>query len=416
MEPRAEPSIGVDDVAETRALLRRSDRTARDLAVATISSWQAHRLDVLGARAVLEAAGGSYPSLPDDDIAPAVRFVELLWDAPRAVAAADVVRVHLISGEHVQRGLLHLLALRGGDEGLAALEVLLGPDADPWGIPRLTSPLLGPLLAHVDRQRVARLLINLLELPGWRWHAADLLGHLDIGEDLGWDIWSDLSASLWDHVARLTGECDQAMGAGVSEGDPGRVARESLATLVPLVDRQVARGVGSGVTPALRMLASADPRVVAFGAGVLLRHGELVAPDRLDVIGRDPVARVEFADLLDDVVDPPLLSEAFGDLALEEGRLARQLAEVHELGRLPDELEHIAAVPVAARHGGGVAQVFRFRLHSPHWSSARGWMVGVAGPFTATCYAAQDEYTPEGHVEAVRVALADWPDRADGAA
>lgn len=416
MDPRTDPTIGVDDVAEVRALLRRSDRTARELAVATISSWQARRLDVLGARAVLEAAGGSYPSLPTDDVAPAVRFVELLWDAPRAVTPTDVVRVHLISGEQVQRGLLHLLALRGGDEGLAALEVLLGPDADPWGIPRLTSPLLGPLLIHVDRARVARLLIGLLELPGWRWHAADLLEQLDAGGDLGDDTWSRLSVVVGDLVHRLTDECDRAMTRPASGGDGARVARESLSCLVGLVDRLVARCVERITEPALRMLGSADPRVAALGAGVLLRHGEPVAPDRLEVIGRDPVARVELIDLLDGAEEQPKLPAAFDALALEEGRLARQLAEVHELGRLPDEIEHVAAVPVEARLGGGVAQVFRFRLHSPHWSSARGWMVGVAGPFTATCYAAEDEYTPRGHVEAVRAALADWPDRADGAA
>jgi hypothetical protein len=406
----------VDDVAEVRALLRRSDATARDLAVATIRSWQAHRLDVLGARAVLEAAGGSYPALPADEVAPAVRLVELLWDAPRAVDPADVVRVHLISGEPVQRGLLHLLALRGGDEGLAALEVLLGPDADPWGIPRLTGPLLGPLLIQVDRSRVARLLVGLLDLPGWRWHAAELLEHLDTDGDLGDDVWAVLAGRLADLVRRLTGECDRAMGAHQQEGEPGRTARSSLSSLVPLVARQVSRDAVAGAELALRMLASADPRVAALGAGILLRHHEPVAPDRLEVIGRDPIARIELVDLLGPDADTPPLPASFDHVSLEEGRLARQLAEVHELGRLPDELEHVASVPVEARSGGGVAEVFRFRLHSPHWSAARGWMVGVAGPFTATCYAAEDEYTPRGHVDAVRAALADWPDRADGAA
>ncbi len=416
MDQRTDPSIGVDDVAEVRALLRRNDRAARDLAVATISSWQAHRLDVLGARAVLEAAGGSYPSLPEDDVVPAVRFVELLWDAPRAVDPAEVVRVHLISGERVQRGLLHLLALRGGDEGLAALEVLLGPDADPWGIPRLTSPLLRPLLVQADRARVARLLIDLLELPGWSWHAAELLEQLDSVRDLGEEIWTELSVPLWGHVARLTNECDQAMRGRGSDWDTGRVERESLAALVPLVDRQLGRDGGLVVSPALAMLASADPRVAAFGAATLLRHGERVAPERLELIGRDPIARIELADLLDGTGDPVRLPAVFEDLALDEGRLARHLAAVHELGRLPDELEHVAAVPVEPRHGSGVAQVFRFRLHAPHWSSARGWMVGVVGPFIGTCYAAEGDDTPRGHVEMVRNALADWPDRADGAA
>lgn len=416
MDPRTDPSIGVDDVAEVRALLRRNDRTARTLAVAMINSWQAHRLDVLGARAVLEAAGGSYPSLPEDDIAPAVRFAELLWDAPRAVNAAEVVRVHLISGEQVQRALLHLLALRGGNEGLAALEVLLGPDADPWGIPRLTSPLLGPLLVQIDRPRVARLLIPLLELPGWRWHAAELLEQLDSVADLGDEIWSELSVSLWGQVVRLTDECDRGMQRPVNEGDSGRVARESLVSLVPLIGRQSARDAASFVSPAWAMLASADPRVAAFGAATLLQHGERVAPERLELIGRDPIARIELAEQLDGTVDPPLLPAGFDELALDEGRLARQLAQVHELGRLPDELEHVGAVPVEPRRGSEVAQVFRFRLHAPHWSSARGWMVGVVGPFVGTCYAPEGDDTPRGHVETVRTALADWPDRADGAA
>lgn len=407
-------TIGVDDVAQLRSLLRRPDRAARDLAVTTLKGWKAHRLDVLGARAVLEAAAGSYPTLPGDEVSPAVRFVELLWDDPCAVTVVDVVRVHLVATEPVQRALLHLLALRGGDEGLAGLEVLIGPEAEPRGVPRLTAPILGPLLIQVDSQRVARLLIHLLGFPGWRWHAAELLGRLDSVDALDDDSWELLAEALSDHVDRLATACDRAMRAQVDDHDPARATRQSLATLVALLERQMARHAGEVPDAALRLLGSADPRVSAFGAGLILRFSGPVAPERLELIGRDPVARVELVDLLAGAEAPSLPPSAFDEVSLEEGRLVRQLAEPHELGRIPDEIEHLGAVMLADQHGGGVVHVFRFRVRSPHWSAARGWMIGVGGPFNASCYAAEEDDTLEGHVESVRVALSDRPHRADG--
>ncbi len=93
--------------------------------------------------------------------------------------------------------------------------------------------------------------------------------------------------------------------------------------------------------------------------------------------------------------------------------LTRWLAQVTELGRAPDEIEFLGERTMGAE----AVHLFRFRMHAPHWSSARGWMIGAAGAFTYSCYAAEDECSLEEHVAEMRTTLADWPDRrADGAA
>ena len=90
---------------------------------------------------------------------------------------------------------------------------------------------------------------------------------------------------------------------------------------------------------------------------------------------------------------------------IDDGRI-----DVTEFGRVPDEMEHLRTVahPTDAEHR---LHLFRFRMHAPHWSAARGWMVGVGGTHTYTCYAAEDECSLAEHVTALLAALAEWPDR-----
>jgi len=105
---------------------------------------------------------------------------------------------------------------------------------------------------------------------------------------------------------------------------------------------------------------------------------------------------------------------------VHEAMLARWLAEVTELGQAPDEIEFVTtrSGPRSPQRPGtdAVVYLYRFRLHAPHWSSARGWMIGLSGPWTGSCYAAEDEFDLATHVEEIRSSLATWPRREDGAA
>jgi hypothetical protein len=431
------PAIGLDDVAELRALLRRRDIAARRVGLALLGSWSAEDLDVIGARAVLEAAGGSYPSLPGEHGHPAELLAQLLWARPDTVPVADVLRVFVVAGERARRALLHLLALRGDDDGMRALEGIVGCDTPAELLPAPTTPLLDPLLEHPDRERVTGLLITLLARQGWTWHAAGLLAQLETRNPSTATERTAVLAAVTEQVLALVDACNRAALGDPRSGDPARGERESLCTLVVLLDvldeLYPDRALGA-------MLGSADPRVAALGAARLLVRGAPVAPERLELIARDPMARADLHDGVAGTAAAPVLDELdeLGDVAVHEGVLVRWLADVTELGRAPDEIEHVTTVvlatgptdtsgvagPSAAASAEPVAEptgeplhLYRFRMNAPHWSSARGWMVGVSGAHTYSCYAAEDECDVAGHVRAVLTALADWPDRrADGAA
>lgn len=410
------PTVGFDDVAELRSLLRRRDRAAREIGLALLRSWSANDLGVTGARAVLEAAGGSYPDVEGSPEHPAELLARILWDAPETVEVRHVVRVYLIAGERSRRALIHLLALRGDASGLEGLEFVVGRDAPAELLPIPTTPLLDPLLEHPDRARVTALLLTLLPRADWTWHAARLLCRLQtdgVGDRTEREQILDVVTDCADSLVR---ECDVAAMADPRSGDAGRSPRQSLASLVWLLDEMDDLDQRAVLG---RMLGSADPRVAAMAAVRLLGRDDPVAPDRLRLIARDPVAR---ADLHDGLVSlapqtaQALADDVLNDVAIAEGELARWLSEVTELGRAPDEMEHLVTVAAPDRPAEPL-HVFRFRMNAPHWSASRGWMIGVAGAHVSTIYAAEDECPVAQHVTAVLAALADWPDRrADGAA
>jgi hypothetical protein len=411
--------MGIDDVAELRALFRRADPVARRLGLALLADREASELDASSARAVLEAAGGAYARLEGEPADPAEEFARLLWDAPHLVDPSDVLRVHLVAGARARRALVGLLALRGGTEGLAALEVVLGPDADPGAVPAPTTPLLEPLLVHDDPERVARLLAVLLGRPAWRWHAADLLGRLAGTGRLGPGALEAVRGALGEALGDLVTTCDAGAaagdGTGHGTGDAARSARATLRALTRLLPSVREPGVCAVLDLAVaRMLGSADPVVAALAVAERVRTGEPVAPERCALLARDPLARVELSEAFGDAIagfgpaDPH-----YGDVALHEGRLVRFLAGATELGRAPDEVEHLGEHRVGDDRAGSV-HLFRFRLRAPHWSSARGWMVGASGAFTSTLYEAEDERTPAGHVAALAAESERWPDRHPG--
>jgi len=408
------PTVGLDDVAELRALLRRRDAAARQIGLALLRSWTAEDLGAVGARAVLEAAGGSYPSLPGDHEHPAEMMAHLLWDAPTSVPVTDVVRVYLIAGERVRRALIHLLALRCDADGLDGLEFILGPEAPAELLASPTTPLLEPLTAHPDRDRVRALLLAALPRSGWSWHAAAMLLALETTEPSSIENRGRLMVGVGSCVVSLVEACNRAALTDPRAGDGARSEREALSAVLGLLDElreQDQRDVLAA------MLGSSDPRVAAMGAVRLVARAQPVAPERLSLIARDPVARADLHDGLRSAHS----SDAFALSGIEvaEGELARWLSAVTELGRVPDEMEHVATVPGGdgADDADAVMHVFRFRMNAPHWSSARGWMIGAAGGDAYSCYSAQDEASLADHVAEIRRALTDWPDRrADGAA
>ncbi len=405
------PKVGLDDVAELRALLRRRDRAARQIGLALLRSWATADLSDVGARAVLEAAGGSYPTLSGSLEHPAELLAQMLWDQPRLVPVADVVRVYVVAGERARSALVHLLALRGDADGLDGLEFVVGPESPAELLPLPTTPLLDPLAAHPDRARVTELLLVLVGRAGWTWHAADLLSRLESAEPGDTAVRRRMAERVDACASVLIDACNRAALADPRAGDAARSERQALASLVWLLDELTEQDPGPTLAA---MLGSSDPRVAAMGAARLLGRGEPVAPERLVLIARDPVARADLHDGL--VAMAPDDADLLDQVQVAEGELARWLSDVTELGRVPDELEHVTTVahPTAAERR---LHLFRFRVHAPHWSAARGWMVGVGGSHTYTCYAAEDECSLAEHVTALLAALAEWPDRrADGAA
>lgn len=405
------PTVGLDDVAELRALLRRRDRAARQIGLALLRSWSVDDLDDVGSRAVLEAAGGSYPTLSGSLEHPAELLVRMLWNAPTSVPVADVVRVYVVAGERARRALIHLLALRHDAEGLTGLEFVVGADAPSELLPVPTTPLLDPLVDHPEPTRVTELLLAVLGRQGWTWHAADLLARMEAAGPSS----PEVRRRMLDHVDACAGvlvdACNRAALSDPRTGDAARSERQSLASLVWLIDELADQDPGATLSA---MLGSSDPRVAAMGAARLLGRGQPVAPERLVLIARDPVARADLHDGL--VAMAPDDADLLDRVQVAEGELARWLSDVTELGRVPDELEHVTSVAHPTRAEQRL-HLFRFRVHAPHWSAARGWMIGVGGAHTYTCYSAEDECSLEEHVTALLASLAEWPDRrADGAA
>lgn len=102
--------------------------------------------------------------------------------------------------------------------------------------------------------------------------------------------------------------------------------------------------------------------------------------------------------------------------ALAEADLVVWLNHPNELAAVPDEIELMATLPVAA---AGLEDqryfVFRYRTNPPHWAAKDGWLAGVAGPYPADGASASssapgtfsrferyDSKTPEDHVRAVQ--------------
>ena len=413
--------IGVDDVAELRSLLRRRDVAARQLALGMLVNWSDDTYDSVGARAMLEAASGSYPSVPYDTSHPAETLARMLWTQPWLVDVGDVLRVFVISGERARRSFLHLLALRGDDEGLGGLEFLLGPDGPTDLLPSPTAPVLDPMLEHPDVGRLVAMLVDVAPRRGWSWHSAELLLELQRRDRLGAQHRCEVIAGMAPLVDTAVDACNRTSPTTRAPGtdlDNTRSDRERLARLAQLF---VSLPDVEALPPLYRMLGSADPRVSVLGAVALVERKVVVGPDRFELLARDHATLATLFEGLDAVGATSLIPAQYLEPeVLAQADLVRWLSGITELGRAPDEIEPIASRQVRVEGAddglGGTTGVydaevhlFRFRMRAPHWSHARGWMVGAAGEWTYSCYAAEDGQTLDGHIESVRLGVEQWP-------
>ena len=470
--PESAPVLTVDEVESVRSRLRRSDEESRRAALAVIDGWDGREVSPAAADSLLRAVTLAYPWVRNPRVDPASRLARALFAAPRAVDVHAVEAAYLVSGERVRRLLLHLLALRRDDDGVGSLVFLLGPDGPADLLPLPVAGMLAPVLSAERAADLVPVLVHLAGRTGWAWHAADLLEDLVVDGRVSGDQQRSIARGLAPVVASIVAACDratlpvtaQATGAipvrgadPADEADPagpadaadsadaadpagpdrlwvrvehpvGRVGRDQsradrfrLHSLVSLMG-QLAPTVAE---PVLRsVVASADPRVAAAGAVEMLSLGGAVAPDRLDLIARDPEARAELLDGLRRIGRLEDLASRWRTAgARAEAELVRWLADDTELGRAPDEIEPVVVMAVGDHPDDGVVHLFRFRMRSPHWSSARGWMIGAAGPFdgdgsevdgfgsfAVSVYSAEDDDDHDGHLDALLDSLGLWPD------
>ncbi|MHB1139936.1 MAG: hypothetical protein ACYC2O_13355 [Microthrixaceae bacterium] len=403
-------------------MLRRRDPVARQVALATLSGWHGADLTPAAARAVLDATTGIYPPATHDTSHPAELLTRLLWGAPHSVPVGEVLRVYAAAGERARRALLHLLALRRDDQAMSGLEYLLGAEGPTDLLPIPTSPLLDPLLDHPDVTRLVPLLVALAPRRGWTWHVAGLLGELHARGRLGIENRARVIAGMGPLVAAAVDTCDRLWfrsPPGAAEHDSSRADRERLGALTRLL---VALPDDATLESMWRMLAAADPRVSVLGAVALVQRRQAVGPDRIALLARDPSTLLQLHRGLEAADAVCLIPERHLEPeVLACSQLVHWLSGVTELGRAPDEIEPVASRQVRVEGAddglGGTSGVydaevhlFRFRMRAPHWSHARGWMIGTAGEWTYSCYAAEDEHSLEDHIESVRLAATQWPD------
>jgi len=417
--------LAPDEVAEARAMLRRSDVVARRTALGLVDRWAGKRLAPGAASAVLRASTVSYPWLRGERADPADRLARLLWAEPRALPVTEVEGAYLVAGDRVRRSLLHLLALRRDGEGLASVEFLIGPDGPTDLLPLPTTGLLDPVLDVPEAVLLVPALVSVARRRGWAWHASEVLEGLVASGRLDGSSKLVVVSGMAPLVVDLVDACDRVVALPGERGDPTRADRHRLRAVVRVL---AALPDPRTTTVLLRALSAVDPRVAVHGACALVGQGHPVAPERLGIIARDAEAR---GDLLDGLESRGLLglvpSAVRDGRARAESDLVRWLAGERELGRPPDELEHVASVAAGDDPGAGEVHMFRFRVRAPHWSCARGWMIGAAGPylpdgsrgsgvapFASSLYGAEDEDGPDGHLEAILGSLCDGPEPGDG--
>ncbi|MGB3409955.1 MAG: hypothetical protein WBA45_02060 [Microthrixaceae bacterium] len=423
--------IGLQAVSELRSMLTRSDAASRSLALATLGTWSGDDIGASEAPAILDALCTPYPSVPTVSDQPVEMLAQLLWQRPELLDADEILRAFSLAGPLARAALLKLLILREDDDGAAALEFLFAPEGPHELLPPPSRGVLSSLIDDDNTDHVVRTLSMIVRNPDWIEAVIALVEVLRFEKRISSEAARPVMETLFAMSEGLVDDCDHLVAltdqhTGLNQDHEYHAAVEQLvvmrnrlgrlASLMVLFDDDLSLGVLH------RMLSSADPNVSAIGAVGLVQRGEVVGNDRLEMIGRDGEALDRLTEGMTRIGATSLIPPELRRPDIQgRAHLIAWLSDPSELGRAPDEIEFIESRTVwivGADDGlGGTTHsyrtevhLFRFRLHAPHWSFARGWMIGTAGEWTRSCYSAEDEMSLDDHIEAIRVASSEWPD------
>jgi hypothetical protein len=170
-----------------------------------------------------------------------------------------------------------------------------------------------------------------------------------------------------------------------------------------------------------------DPRLQLYGLLSLLRHDQEMDAAGVAEIAADPESRKWLFDGLQKLERTHLYpAEYRTQAALAESDLVNWLIHPTELGRAPEEIELVQAVPFDTETDAGWADyyLFRFRTDAPHWAARYGWLAGMAGPFlrkdqptiqalgdTFSAFTPWDRKSVAEHVDDVRELMKTWRER-----
>jgi hypothetical protein len=171
-------------------------------------------------------------------------------------------------------------------------------------------------------------------------------------------------------------------------------------------------------------LSYRDPHLLYVATRSLLGHDQVPPAAVLDRIAASDETRVWLYQLLTDAGRLELFPPRYlAQQSLAASQLAEWLAERDHLGRVPDELEPMAVVPIDAGPPDGILDfyVFRFRILAPAPGNELGWLAGIAGPYLRSAAPTIDDHggtysamekadakTPEEHVGSSAEILREW--------
>ena len=395
------------ELQEVKSLLRQPHLAARRVAVGIISSWDADSLLGVDPLELLAAATERYPSIAHEASRPAEQLARLLWNRPHSVSTAAVVDSVLQADQPARWAMIRLLVLRQDSQGVQAVQFLLSMEGF---VDVLTPPsyaVFDPLLQYssaegheelLDLSALAKEFAGLLIRPGWTCQVAGFLQQVQQDGRLEGSARSQVLASASALASTIVANCNAASGHRTAVD-----SSDALQTLTCLASLLASFHGADEHSPLYRMLGSADPLVSVIGVVALIDCGLSVGADRIEVLARDPRTLAPLFRELDalgasDFI--PLHYRTSRNLALSE--LVEWLSEESELGRPPDEIEWLGTWQQED------LELFRFRMSAPHWSCQRGWMIGVAGAWTHSCYFAEDEMTTAEHIENLQLAVENW--------
>ena len=116
----------------------------------------------------------------------------------------------------------------------------------------------------------------------------------------------------------------------------------------------------------------------------MIQSGGPIETDRILDIAKRPETRSTLFRALHEINRPELFPREYSELwQIAESDLVTWLMHPNELGVSPDEI--VLAKEIDWIEGNPTQKyrffIFKFRISPPHWTSDKGWMAGVAGPY-----------------------------------